>query len=438
MALKGSTNAEKIVNYLVDHGLTETAAYGLAGNIQAESGLNPWNLQNSYEQKLGYNDATYTAAVDNGSYGNFANDKAGYGLCQWTSSGRKAGLLQVARSTARSIGDMEMQLEWLMMELSNGYKTVLSGINAAATIREASDIVLTQFERPANQGESVKKLRASYGETIKAQLAGKIQAAAQPSASAPSGADSALVSVVNWTEKNYGKRPGKITGVTIHHMAGDMTIESCMNYHKTCGKSVSANYYIGSDGRIGQAVSESKGAWTSSNKANDMAKVTIEVANCTTDSSWRISDAAYNSLVALVADICRRNGIAAVDYTGNKSGVITEHRMFASTLCPGPTIHGYLTSGKLVDAVNKALGSEGGTQATSSTATVTPGNSYKVRVKIKDLNIRAGAGTNFAKVGKCPVGTYTIVEEASGTGASRWGKLKSGQGWISLDYAERI
>lgn len=435
MALIGNTNAKKIVNYLLDHGLTEIAAYGLIGNIQAESGLNPWNLQNSYEKNLGMNDATYTAAVDNGVYTNFASDKAGYGLCQWTSEGRKAGLLSHARKSARSIGDMEMQLEWLIEELETSYKSVLSGINAAATIREASDIVLTKFERPKDQSESVKKYRAQCGETIKKQISGDISVSGTTVNVAPAGADSKLVSVVNWSEKNYGTRPGKITGVTIHHMAGDMTIESCMNYHKNSSKKASANYYIGSDGRIGQAVPESKGAWTSSSKANDMAKVTIEVANCTTDASWKISNEAYNALIALVADICKRNGIKAVDYTGNKSGVITEHRMFSATLCPGPTIHEYLASGKITGDVNKILS---GTQASSPTATVTPEKSYTVKVKIKNLNIRAGAGTNFAKVGKCPVGTYTIIEESEGSGASKWGRLKSGLGWISLDYVEKM
>ena len=63
---------------------------------------------------------------------------------------------------------------------------------------------------------------------------------------------------------------------------------------------------------------------------------------------------------------------------------------------------------------------------------------YKVRVSIKDLNIRKGPGTNYASNGFCPVGVYTIVEESNGAGATKWGKLKSGVGWISLDYAKRV
>lgn len=60
---------------------------------------------------------------------------------------------------------------------------------------------------------------------------------------------------------------------------------------------------------------------------------------------------------------------------------------------------------------------------------------YTVRVKISNLNIRKGPGTNYARVQYIPVGVYTIVEETDGQGASKWGRLKSGIGWISLDYA---
>lgn len=65
-------------------------------------------------------------------------------------------------------------------------------------------------------------------------------------------------------------------------------------------------------------------------------------------------------------------------------------------------------------------------------------NTYKVRVSIKDLNIRKGPGTNYASNGFCHIGVYTIIEESDGAGATKWGKLKSGAGWISLDYAKRV
>ena len=84
------------------------------GNLYAESGLSPINLQNSYNTKLKYSDAAYTDAVDNGKYTNFVKDSAGYGLAQWTYWSRKQNLLNYAKSTGKSIGDLNMQLEFLM------------------------------------------------------------------------------------------------------------------------------------------------------------------------------------------------------------------------------------------------------------------------------------------------------------------------------------
>ena len=81
--LTGKTNEEKIWNYLKAAGLTAHGVAGLMGNLYAESGLIPTNLQNTYEKKLGYTDATYTAAVDSGKYQGFAYDSAGYGLAQF-------------------------------------------------------------------------------------------------------------------------------------------------------------------------------------------------------------------------------------------------------------------------------------------------------------------------------------------------------------------
>ena len=83
-------------------GLTEAGTAGLMGNLKAESALIPTNLQNTFERKLGYTDATYTAAVDNGSYTNFAKDAAGYGLAQWTYHTRKAALLAYAKAQKKS------------------------------------------------------------------------------------------------------------------------------------------------------------------------------------------------------------------------------------------------------------------------------------------------------------------------------------------------
>ena len=158
-----SDNAKTIWDFLIGKGLNAYAVAGIMGNLKAESGLNPQNLQNTYEKKLGYTDATYTTAVDNGSYTNFVKDSAGYGLAQWTYWSRKQNLLKYAQSKGKSIGDLAMQLEFLWKELQ-GYTGVMNTLKSATSVKQASDAVLTGYEKPANQGESVKTQRAGYGQ----------------------------------------------------------------------------------------------------------------------------------------------------------------------------------------------------------------------------------------------------------------------------------
>lgn len=164
MALKGTTTEEKIWNFLKDNGLNDFGAAALMGNLYAESALRPTNLQNTYEKSLGMTDAEYTAAVDNGTYCNFVKDCAGYGLAQWTYWSRKQNLLDFAKSAGKSIGDLEMQLTFLIKELKSGYASVLQTLKTATSILVASNAVLTKYERPANQGTSVQNARASYGQ----------------------------------------------------------------------------------------------------------------------------------------------------------------------------------------------------------------------------------------------------------------------------------
>lgn len=164
MSLTGTTNEAKIWNFFIDKGINAFGTAGLMGNLYAESGLNPKNLQNSFEKKLHMTDAAYTDAVDNGSYDNFIKDSAGYGLAQWTFWSRKENLLQFSLSRKASIGDLEMQLEFLYKELSDDYKGVLEALKNAASVKEASNVVLLQYERPADQGNSVQSKRASFGQ----------------------------------------------------------------------------------------------------------------------------------------------------------------------------------------------------------------------------------------------------------------------------------
>ena len=158
------TNEKAIWDFLTAQGLTQAGAAGLMGNLYAESGLNPTNLQNSYESKLGYTDATYTAAVDSGAYSNFARDSAGYGLAQWTYWSRKEALLDYARGKKKSVGDLTTQLGFLMDELTTDYKAVLGTLKSTGDVKTASNVVLLQFERPADQSVAVQNARAKMGQ----------------------------------------------------------------------------------------------------------------------------------------------------------------------------------------------------------------------------------------------------------------------------------
>ena len=137
---------------------------GVMGNFYAESALKSTNLQNTYEKSLDMTDEEYTKAVDNGSYTNFVNDKAGYGLFQATFWSIKESLLNYANSKGASIGDRDMQVDWFLQAMKNDYKSIWTVLTTAKTVREASDAVLLKFERPADQSEAVQVKRAGFGQ----------------------------------------------------------------------------------------------------------------------------------------------------------------------------------------------------------------------------------------------------------------------------------
>lgn len=118
MTLK-EQRAKYIAEQLLSVGYTLAGAAGAVANIDAESGFEPQNVQNSYEKSLGMGDAKYTAAVDSGHYTSFISDHAGYGLCQWTAADRKDGMLRFHRARGVSIGHFETQVAWMIVELRN-------------------------------------------------------------------------------------------------------------------------------------------------------------------------------------------------------------------------------------------------------------------------------------------------------------------------------
>ena len=192
---------------------------------------------------------------------------------------------------------------------------------------------------------------------------------------------SPLTSVAIMSPNHSGSRLNPISKITIHHMAGNLSIETCGNVFLNPNKQASSNYGIGSDGRIACYVEEEDHPWTSANWDNDDRAITIEVANSESGGDWPISQAAYASLISLCADICNRYGIYPY-YDGTPSATLTEHCMFVATNCPGPTIHAM--------QVNHVI--EIDIRAAMAGGAVTPQPTPAVSGDVEDLALRAIAG----------------------------------------------
>lgn len=260
--------------------------------------------------------------------------------------------------------------------------------------------------------------------------------------------NSSLVSYTQISPNKSSPRKYDITRITIHCVVGQVTVQSLGGIFAPSSKQASSNYGIGKDGKVGMYVEEKDRSWCSSNADNDNRAVTIEVAS-DTYAPYKVTSAAYATLLDLVTDICRRNGKTKILWFGDKAKtlayqpkagemVMTVHRWFANKSCPGDYL--YNLHDEIAAEVNKRLA--GGSASPSTPSTGTSGGAqtavnYTVKITATNLNIRSGPGTNYGTKGTIDPGVYTIVAEASGTGASKWGKLKSGIGWISLDYATK-
>lgn len=303
--------------------------------------------------------------------------------------------------------------------------------------------------------------------------------------------NSKLVNYTRISPNRSVNRNHKIDTVSIHCVVGQCSVETLGSIFASTSKEASSNYGIGYDGRIGMYVEEKDRSWCTSSASNDNRAITIEVASDTYH-PYRVNDAAYKSLIKLLVDICKRNGIKKLVWSTNKSERMdhlngcnmTVHRDYANKSCPGDYLYNF--HGQIAKEVNAQLGSgttsttkktlyrvrktwkdvksqkgafydlsnakkcadqnkgysvfdENGKAVYTSKATNST-SSFKVQISISDLNIRKGPGTNYAVTGKFTgKGVFTIVETKQGTGSAKgWGKLKSGAGWIALDYATRI
>ena len=200
--------------------------------------------------------------------------------------------------------------------------------------------------------------------------------------------NSSLVTVrVPAHSSNYTKgRNTKITDITIHHMAGVLSAQQCGNIFARAGRNGSSHYGIGNGGEIGQYVNEEDTAWTNSNWPSNCRSVTIETSNSATGGDWPVGDAAYNSLIKLVADIAKRNGLGTLVAGKN----LTWHSMFASTTCPG----NYLRA-RVDEIARKANEINGGGPA--PTPTPTPTGDFKVGDNVLPINYVDYNGTPLRK-----------------------------------------
>lgn len=293
----------------------------------------------------------------------------------------------------------------------------------------------------------------------------------------------------------------KNTHIVIHHMAGNLSVEECGAVFAPSSRQASANYGVDSEGKVGLYVEEKDRSWATANREIDSKAITIEVANDQIGGNWHVSDVALNKTIELCVDICKRNGISKLVFTGDKSGNLHAHKWYASTECPGPYL--YSKFNYIADEVNKKL-SGGSAPTPLPTPEPTPSNGYKVgdvielkpdatyydgttipnwvfnstlyyrgankngiifstqktgditgvvkpdaikgsasagylvKIDVQSLNVRKGPGTEYEVTTVVKDGeVFTIVDEDDG-----WGLLKSYQkdrsGWIYLKYTEAV
>lgn len=293
--------------------------------------------------------------------------------------------------------------------------------------------------------------------------------------------NSPLISYTFLSPNHSGERTHEIDRITPHCVVGQCSLETLGYVFAQESRQASSNYGIGADGRIGMFVEERNRSWCSSSNANDQRAVTIE---CASDAvaPYAFKDVVYNRLIALCADICKRNGKQKLLWFGDKDVtlayepapdemVLTVHRWFANKSCPGEWLYDRMSD--LANTVTSLLQPElyipaetkdgafrvqvgayssrsdaeiilgklkdagfNGTvvEAQDPSGTVHEPASYLARVTADVLNVRRSPSLTASKVTTIRKNeVYTIVEESNG-----WGKLKSGAGWVMLKFVEAL
>lgn len=430
----------EILQYLYKFIPNVYGLFGLAGNLYKESGILANNLQNTGNVKLGMTDAQFTAALDSGAYtkDQFINDRNGYGLAQWTSAGRKKNLYEHIVAAKTSFGDAKAQCDFLVKEMKSSYSAVWKTLLSATSIQEASDMVLMKFEIPANAAAK-KAERAKAGQDLYDQYAASlgVKTPVTPSKGGTSMGytNSPLATYTLLSPNHSGQRNHIIDRITPHCFVGQVTSKRGAEVFQPSSKQASCQYVIGKDGDISLVCEEKNRSWCTSSGANDHRAITIEVASDSTH-PYAITTAAYEALIKLCADICRRNGKKRVTWLANKEKSInyapaademlfTVHRWFAAKACPGDYIYNHLPD--IAARVNKLLGSATVVPTTTQKpgASTTPTQNtpkkvtaakaaqekdlslrgtYKVTA-VDGLHVRSGASTKYKSLVVLPYNT---------------------------------
>lgn len=479
--LQGSTNAERIWNFCVNKGMNAFGAAAVLATMDAESGLNPMNLQDSYERNLGFTDKTYTEAIDSGRYSKeqFANDGAGFQICQWTWHSRKRALYEYAKEGRKSIGDLEVGLGFFYKELCESFPTVLSTLRTASTLRQAVSTMTTNYEAPLNAIEKVEQ-RLKFAETYYKRFvtnAKEKEVNTMGYITCSKGKATKLGTYFNSAEFDcHGT--GCCSSTVINeklveylnkiraHFGRPITITSgyrCPAHNRNVGGATGSRHskgdaadivvqgvaprivaqYAESIGVLGIGLYETaKDGYFVHIDARDYKSFWYGQACAARTTFGKYTGTSSSSGSSSTAGDASDTYILSIGNRGNKVKELQQNLIKLGYSCGQYGADGDYGTGT-AKAVRDFQADSGltpdgvaGYQTLNAIKKKLSGSVMdQVRVTVSALNIRSGAGTNYAIVGTIrDKGTYKIAAESTGSGATKWGKLADGRGWIALDY----
>ena len=466
----------QIWDFLKEAGFNDFAIAGLMGNLYAESGLNPKNLENIYNTKLKYTDDAYTTAVDSGEYTDFVHDAAGYGLAQWTYWSRKQGLLNMARNLNTSIGNLDTQLNFLLNELKNNYtNSVYKVLLNASSVKEASDVVLYKFENPANAAAQ-SATRCSYANKFYNKYAKGVE---RPMGIQIYYKNQDVQLSENFYSHEFQCKCGKCSTIKID----DNLVEILQDIRDHCDSPVHINSAYRCSAHNAAVGGASKSRHTTGEAADivvegqtprDVAKYAetrgvkgiglyetsadgyfVHVDTRTSKAFWYGQKQAYRSTFG--------GSTPAAPSTSNTSPITTLRRgsngaevkeLQENLIKLGYDLGRYGADGDYGAATQAAvrrfqededLDADGiagpitlkaidATIAEMNTVDNTLINKKRVQITASGLNIRYGAGTMYPIVGVVYKGSTHTITDIDG----EWGRIENPEGWINLSYVKEI